>query len=69
MLAIDEALVKLAEENPAKAMLVKLRCFCGMSTQEAADAMSISRATACRYWTYAKTWLYCELRDQARSIG
>jgi RNA polymerase sigma factor (TIGR02999 family) len=64
LLAIDEALEKLAGEAPAKADLVKLRYFCGLSIQEAADAMSISRATACRHWAYAKTWLYCELQDQ-----
>ena len=63
LVAIDEALEKLAAEDPAKATLVKLRYFAGLSTQEAADAMGISRATACRYWTYARTWLYCELRD------
>lgn len=63
LLAIHEALEKLAAEDPAKATLVKLRYFCGMSIQDAADAIDISRATACRYWTYAKTWLYCELRD------
>ena len=36
---------------------VKLRYFCGLSEQEAADALSISRATASRYWTYARAWL------------
>ena len=48
LLAIDEALEKLAIETQDKATLVKLRYFCGMSAQEAADAMGISRATACR---------------------
>ena len=67
LLAIDEALEKLAAEDPDKATLVKLRYFAGLSTQEAADSMGISRATACRYWTYAKTWLYCELRDSGPS--
>jgi RNA polymerase sigma factor (TIGR02999 family) len=66
LLAIDEALEKLAKEDPDKATLVKLRFFAGMSTEEAADAMEISRATACRYWTYAKAWLYCELEDAER---
>lgn len=67
LLAIDEALQKLAAEDPAKATLVKLRYFCGMSIEDAADAIGVSRATACRYWTYAKTWLYCELQDPVPS--
>jgi RNA polymerase sigma factor (TIGR02999 family) len=61
VLAIDEALTKLATEDPVKAQLVTLRYFAGLSVQEAADALGISRATADRYWTYARTWLYCEL--------
>jgi DNA-directed RNA polymerase specialized sigma24 family protein len=40
---------------------VNLRYFAGLSVQEAADALDISRATADRYWAYARTWLYCEL--------
>jgi RNA polymerase sigma factor (TIGR02999 family) len=63
LLAVHEALDKLAAEDPSKAELVKLRYFVGMSLQEAADALAISRATAARYWTYAKTWLYCEIQD------
>jgi len=50
-------------EDPQKQKLVKLRYFAGMSVAEAAAALGISRATADRYWTYAKTWLYCELED------
>lgn len=61
LLAIDEALTKLAGEDPVKAQLVKLRFFAGLSVQEAADALGISRATADRYWSYARTWLFCEL--------
>ena len=64
LLAIDEALGKLAAEEPDKATLVKLRFFCGLSIEEAAEAMNVSRATACRYWTYAKTWLFCELKER-----
>jgi RNA polymerase sigma factor (TIGR02999 family) len=63
LLALDEALAKLALEDPRKAELVKLRYFAGMSVTEAAAALGISRATADRYWTYAKTWLYCEMQD------
>jgi RNA polymerase sigma factor (TIGR02999 family) len=61
LLALDEALAKFAVEDPVKAQLVTLRYFGGLSVQEAADALSISRATADRYWSYARTWLYCEL--------
>ncbi len=53
LLALDEALTKLAVEEPAKADLVKLRYFAGMSLEEAAEALGISRTTASRYWTYA----------------
>ena len=60
---LDEALDLLAREDPVKADLVKLRCFAGLSHQEAAEALGISRATADRYWAYAKSWLYCKLYD------
>jgi RNA polymerase sigma factor (TIGR02999 family) len=63
LLALDEALAKLAEEDPAKAELVKLRCFAGLSHQEAAQALGISRATADRYWAYAKVRLYCAVYE------
>jgi RNA polymerase sigma factor (TIGR02999 family) len=58
LLALDEALSKLAIEAPAKAELVKLRYFAGFSIDEAADLLGISRATAKRYWVYARAWLY-----------
>jgi RNA polymerase sigma factor (TIGR02999 family) len=61
LLALHEALDKLAREDPVKAELVKLRCFAGLSHQEAARALGISRPTADRYWAYAKTRLYCEI--------
>jgi RNA polymerase sigma factor (TIGR02999 family) len=63
LLALDDALDQLAAEDPVKAELVKLRCFAGLSHQEAAEALGISRATADRYWAYAKSWLYCKLYD------
>jgi RNA polymerase sigma factor (TIGR02999 family) len=58
LLALDEALAKLAVESPAKADLVKLRYFAGLTVEEAAAAMDISPATAKRYWAYARAWLY-----------
>ncbi|MCI0684014.1 MAG: ECF-type sigma factor [Gemmataceae bacterium] len=58
LLALDEALARLAAEDPVKAELVKLRYFAGLSVEQTADALGISRATADRYWAYAKVWLY-----------
>ena len=63
ILALNEALDVLAAEDPVKAELVKLRCFVGMSHQEAAETLGISRPTADRYWAYAKAFLRCELQD------
>ncbi len=57
MLAVDEALERFAQEEPEKAQLVKLRFFAGLSIEEAAEALGISRTTATRYWTYARAWL------------
>jgi RNA polymerase sigma factor (TIGR02999 family) len=56
-LALDEALERFAAIDPAKAELVKLRYFAGLSEAEAAAALGISRATAGRHWTYARAWL------------
>jgi RNA polymerase sigma factor (TIGR02999 family) len=58
LLALDEALTALAEVDPTKAELVKLRYFAGLTLEEAADLLGISRATADRYWTFARAWLY-----------
>jgi RNA polymerase sigma factor (TIGR02999 family) len=63
LLALDEVLTRFAAEEPAKAELVKLRFFAGLSTPEAASALNISVATAERWWAYARTWLYSELQD------
>jgi RNA polymerase sigma factor (TIGR02999 family) len=57
LLALDEALDRFAAKDPVKAELVKLRYFAGLSEEEAAAALGISRATASRYWTYARAWL------------
>jgi RNA polymerase sigma factor (TIGR02999 family) len=63
LLALDQALQSLAAESPEKAELVKLRYFGGLSHQEAAQALGISRATADRYWAYAKVFLHCAMED------
>lgn len=67
LLALDEALSRFAAEEPAKAELVKLRFFAGMSIPEAASALGISHATAERWWTFARTWLFSELEEEAGS--
>jgi RNA polymerase sigma factor (TIGR02999 family) len=66
LLSLNDALDRLAEEDAKKAELVKLRYFTGLSVQEAAEALGISRATADRYWAYAKVWLYCALSGDAK---
>jgi RNA polymerase sigma factor (TIGR02999 family) len=63
LLALDEALTRFAAEEPAKARLVQLRFFAGLSTPAAADALGVSRATAERWWAFARTWLFSELHD------
>jgi len=65
ILALDEALERFATSDPKKADLVKLRFFAGMTIPEAADALGISHATAERYWTYARCWLFSELDEDA----
>ena len=65
LLALDEALNRLALEDPEAASLVQLRYFAGLSVEEAASTLGISRATAYRHWTFARAWLLEELaRDQ-----
>ncbi len=57
LLALDEALGKLQEVDPAKARLVVLRYFGGMTIEQAAEVLQISRVTAHRHWTFARAWL------------
>ena len=63
LLAVNEVLERLSREDPQKADLVKLRFFAGLTMTEAAAALGISLATAERWWTYAKAWLFAELSD------
>jgi len=58
LLALDEALNALAATDPTKAELVKLRYFAGLTLEEAAELLGVSRATADRYWAYARAWLF-----------
>ena len=58
LLAMNEALDKLAARNPLESEVVKLRYFVGMTNDEAAEALGISPRTAKYYWTHARAWLY-----------
>ena len=62
LLDLDDALAALAAEDPEKAELVKLRFFGGLSVEEAAACLGISRATADRHWAFARAWLFDRLR-------
>jgi len=64
LLALDEALNKLAQQDQLKAELVQLRYFAGMTIEEAANVLHISAATAKRYWTYTRAWLYPEITGE-----
>ena len=64
MLLIDEAIEKLAGEDAQAAELVKLRYFAGVSVEEAANLMGLSRSTAYEHWTYARAWLFCEINGR-----
>jgi RNA polymerase sigma factor (TIGR02999 family) len=68
VLALNEALERLAVESPARAELVKLRYFAGLTIDEAAGAMNISLATAKRYWTYSRAWLYHALAQSDEKV-
>jgi len=67
LLALDEALERLAEHQPQKAELVKLRHFVGLTLAEAAEILGISEPTAKRYWAYTRAWLFRELERQRTS--
>ena len=62
LIALDEALNKLAEQDERQARVVELRYFSGLSLEETAEALHISRATVATDWNMAKVWLYRELR-------
>ena len=63
LLALDEALDRLAAFDPRKAELVKLRYFVGLTIEEAAEILGISAATAKRHWIFARAWLYAEIKS------
>ena len=65
LLALDEALARLAGEDPAAARLVELRYFAGLTVEEAGKALGVSTATAYRHWKYARAWLHSRLLGAA----
>src|SRR5947209_3712269 len=67
LVALDEALTKLAHKHPDKAALVKLRYFAGLTIDETAAVLGISPSTADRHWTYARAWLYRHMAGDAES--
>jgi RNA polymerase sigma factor (TIGR02999 family) len=68
LLALDEALTGLTDEDPVAADIVKLHYFAGLSIEQAAEALGMSRANGYRQWAYAKAWLRCALDDDKGSI-
>jgi RNA polymerase sigma factor (TIGR02999 family) len=61
LLALDEALTRLAAADPEAAAVVQLRYFAGLSVDEAAQSLGLSRAAAYRHWAFARAWLLREL--------
>jgi DNA-directed RNA polymerase specialized sigma24 family protein len=61
LLALDEAMTRLAAEDPIRARLVQLRFYAGLSNEEAAKILGISGVTAKRYWRHARAWLHREV--------
>ena len=68
LLDVDELLTRLADEDPEAAQVAKLRLFAGLSVEQAAQALSTSRASAYRQWTYARAWLHDRLGAGAGSF-
>ncbi len=62
LLVVDEALERLGQVDPAKAELVKLRYFTGLTFDEAAEVLDIAVPTAKEWWAYARAWLSIEIR-------
>jgi len=66
VLALDEALTRLARFDPQQSRVVELRFFGGLTIEEAAEVLGVSPATVGREWTLARAWLYAELRPLER---
>jgi RNA polymerase sigma factor (TIGR02999 family) len=66
LLAVDEALAKLSADDPLASNLVKFRYYAGLSVEEAAELLGVSRASAYRHWTYARAWIRFEVLGDQR---
>ncbi len=64
LLALDEALTKLQQQHPDKAQIIMLRFFTGLSLDETAEVVGLSRATVYRHWAYARAWLFGQLNPE-----
>jgi RNA polymerase sigma factor (TIGR02999 family) len=69
LLLLDDALSVLAREDTTAAAVAKLRLFAGLSVEQAAQALALSRAAAYRSWTYARAWLHAQLREGSEPSG
>lgn len=69
LLSLNEALTEFEVEDARKAELVRLRYFAGLTEDEAARTLGISRATAARWWSYAKAWLFARVQGQPSQQG
>ena len=63
VVALDEALTKLAEDKPLMVQAIELRYFAGLTLEQIAEILGISERTVSSYWTYAKAWLYREITE------
>ena len=66
LLALDEALTRLAGEDPAAAEVVQLHFFGGLTLEQTAECLGMSRATVYRHWAYARAWLHSDLHDDGQ---
>ena len=69
LLALDEALSRLAAKDPRQSRIVELRFFSGLSIEETAEVLGISVRTVKRDWNFARAWLYSELSKEAHDVG
>ena len=65
ILLVNDLLDRFAEDHPVEAEIVKMRYFAGFSTSEAAKILGIPSTTAHRHWTFAKTWIFRELKKSS----
>jgi RNA polymerase sigma factor (TIGR02999 family) len=67
LLGLNDAIENLAKHDLLAADLVKLRYFAGLSVEQAADALGLSRSNAYRHWTYARAWLFSQIHGESES--